>query len=90
MEVSAFDCAEARMIVTEADGDDTNGYSLSMVQYGDESETSVLFTKNQGFSRFSERKLCESTRYSERIIHFNYLIISLLFKIEQITCRCRK
>lgn len=49
--ISAFDCAEARMIVTEADGDDTNGYSLSMVQYGDESETSVLFAKKSSLFR---------------------------------------
>jgi len=49
--ISAFDCAEARMVVTEADGDDTNGYSLSMVQYGDESQTSVLFAKRSSLFR---------------------------------------
>ena len=62
---------------------------------GEKSRVSTFFrTKimriNQGFPRFSERKLCESTRYSERIIYFNYLIISLLRKNEQITFRCRR
>ena len=49
--ISAFDCAEAMMIVTEVDGDATNGYSLSMVQYGDESETSVHFAKRSSLFR---------------------------------------
>lgn len=49
--ISAFDCAEAMMIVTEVIGNATDGYSLSMVQYGDESETSVLFAKKSSLFR---------------------------------------
>ena len=49
--ISAFDCAEAMMIVTEADGDATSGYSLNMIQYGNESLTSVLFAKKSSLFR---------------------------------------
>ena len=49
--ISAFDCAEARMVVTEADGDATSGYSLKMSQYGNESLTSVRFAKKSSLFR---------------------------------------
>ena len=49
--ISAFDCAEAMMIVTEADGDATSGYSLNMIQYGNESLTSVRFAKKSSLFR---------------------------------------
>ena len=39
------------MVVTKVDGDATNGYSLSMVQYGDESETCVRFAKKSSLFR---------------------------------------
>lgn len=49
--ISAFDCAEAMMIVTEADGDDTSGYSLNMIQYGNESKTDARFAKKSSLFR---------------------------------------
>ncbi len=49
--ISAFDCAEAMMVVTEVIGNATDGYSLSMVQYGDESETCVRFAKKSSLFR---------------------------------------
>jgi len=49
--ISAFDCAEARMVVTGVDGDDTNGYSLSMAQYDDETKSDVHFEHLQSLFR---------------------------------------
>ena len=49
--ISAFDCAEAMMIVTEVDGDATSGYSLNMIQYGNESSTDVRFAKRSSLFR---------------------------------------
>ena len=49
--ISAFDCAEAMMIVTEADGDATSGYSLNMIQYGNESSTDARFAKRSSLFR---------------------------------------
>ena len=49
--ISAFDCAEARMVVTKVIGNATDGYSLSMAQYGNESLTSVRFAKRSSLFR---------------------------------------
>ena len=49
--ISAFDCAEAMMIVTEVDGDATSGYSLNMIQYGNESKTDARFAKRSSLFR---------------------------------------
>ena len=49
--ISAFDCAEAMMIVTEADGDATSGYSLNMIQYDNESSTDARFAKRSSLFR---------------------------------------
>ena len=49
--ISAFDCAEAMMIVTEVDGDATSGYSLNMIQYGNESSTDARFAKRSSLFR---------------------------------------
>lgn len=49
--ISAFDCAEARMVVTKVIGNATDGYSLSMVQYGDETKSDVHFEHRQSLFR---------------------------------------
>lgn len=46
-----YDFAEAKMVVTTATGDDTNGYTLELKQYDDPSKTTVSFKNLQSMFR---------------------------------------